>query len=166
MVKAVPRSLRFRERGQEQCLSVVGESQKIFWHLNRYELMPRMTGSYRFSTKMLVRNSIHSSTDHDYILQLGRKKLLRQKLCVYAISLKILDKTIYNNISYAWINRVCTLMWRAKPRYNLNMVLLFSCLVVSDSLQPQWRLKSVRLPCHSLPPRVYQTHVHWVDDAI
>ena len=101
---------------------------------------------------MLVRDSIHSSTEHDYILQLGRKKLLRQKFCVYAISLKILNKNIYNNISYAWINRVCTLMWRAKPRYNLNMVLLFSCLVVSDSLQPQWKLKSVRLPViHYLP---------------
>ena len=38
-------------------------------------------------------------------------------------------------------------------------MLLFSCLVVSGSLQPHG-LQHTRLPCLSPAPRVYQTHVH------
>ena len=44
-------------------------------------------------------------------------------------------------------------------------LLLFSCQVVSDCLQPHG-LQHARLPCPSLSPGVAQTHVHWVDVAI
>ena len=44
-------------------------------------------------------------------------------------------------------------------------LLLFSCQVVSDSLQLHG-LQHARLPCPSLSPGVAQTHVCWVDDAI
>ena len=37
--------------------------------------------------------------------------------------------------------------------------------VVSDSLWPH-RLQHARPPCPSPTPRVYQTHIHWVSDAI
>ena len=42
------------------------------------------------------------------------------------------------------------------------ILLLFSCLVISNSLQSHG-LQHARLPCPSLSPL---THVHWVDDAI
>ena len=41
----------------------------------------------------------------------------------------------------------------------------FSCSVVSDSLRPH-ELQQTRPPCPSPTARVYQTHVHWVGDAI
>ena len=41
----------------------------------------------------------------------------------------------------------------------------FSRSIVSDSLQPHG-LQHTRLPCPSLSPRLAQTHVHWVNDAI
>ena len=37
--------------------------------------------------------------------------------------------------------------------------------VVSDSLQPHWQQHS-RLPCPSPIPGAFQTHVHWLSDAI
>ena len=51
---------------------------------------------------------------------------------------------------------VCILLYPA---------LLFSRLVVSDSLQPRG-LQHTRLPCPSPSPRASQTHVHCVGDAI
>ena len=45
------------------------------------------------------------------------------------------------------------------------MQIQFSCSVVSDSLRPHG-LQHVRLPCPSLTPRAYSTHVHQVGDAI
>ena len=42
---------------------------------------------------------------------------------------------------------------------------LFSCSVVSNSLQPHG-LQNARLLCPSPSPRVCSTHVHWVNDAI
>ena len=44
------------------------------------------------------------------------------------------------------------------------LMLLFSCSVVSDSLWPSGLWHS-RLPCPLLSPRVFQTHVHWVNDT-
>ena len=41
----------------------------------------------------------------------------------------------------------------------------FSHSVMSDSLQPHG-LQHARLPYPSPTPRVYQTHVHWIGDAI
>ena len=41
----------------------------------------------------------------------------------------------------------------------------FSCSVVSISLQPH-ELQHIRPPCPSPIPRVYQTPLHWVGDAI
>ena len=43
--------------------------------------------------------------------------------------------------------------------------LLFSCLVVSDSLWPH-RLQHARLPCPSPSPGTCSNHVLWVGDAI
>ena len=40
-----------------------------------------------------------------------------------------------------------------------------SCSVMSDSLQPHG-LEHAMLPCLSLTPRAYSTHVHRVSDAI
>ena len=46
------------------------------------------------------------------------------------------------------------------------LLLLFSCSVVSDSLQPH-ELQHTRLLCPSLSPRVFaQTHVHCSDGAV
>ena len=45
------------------------------------------------------------------------------------------------------------------------MLLLFSCSVLSNSLQPHG-LQHSRLACPSPSPRVYPTHVHRVSDAI
>ena len=42
---------------------------------------------------------------------------------------------------------------------------LFSCSVMSNSLQP-YGLQHTRLPCPSLSPGVAQTYVHRVSDAI
>ena len=42
---------------------------------------------------------------------------------------------------------------------------VFSRSVISDSLQPHG-LQHTRLPCPSLSPKLAQTHVHWVDNAI
>ena len=42
---------------------------------------------------------------------------------------------------------------------------LFSCSVMSNSLQPH-ELQHARLPSPSLSPIVWKTHVHWVDDTI
>ena len=47
------------------------------------------------------------------------------------------------------------------PYATRYLVLLFSCSVMSNSLQPHGLWKA-RLPCPSL---FAQTHVHWVDDA-
>ena len=44
-------------------------------------------------------------------------------------------------------------------------LLLFSCSVLSDSLRPHG-LQDARLPCPSPTPRVAQTRVHRVSDAI
>ena len=41
----------------------------------------------------------------------------------------------------------------------------FNCSVVSDSLWPHG-LQQARLPSPSPTPRVTQTHVHWIGDAI
>ena len=46
-----------------------------------------------------------------------------------------------------------------------HVVLLFSCSVSSDSLQPH-RLQHSRLCCPSLLSELAQTHVHWNSDAI
>ena len=59
------------------------------------------------------------------------------------------------------------------PSYNIEVpkvlfclvLLLFSCSVVSDSLQPH-ELQHTRLPCPLQLPELAQTHVHWVGDAI
>ena len=51
------------------------------------------------------------------------------------------------------------------PHSFAHFTLLFSCQVVSNSLQPHG-LQHARLPCLSLSPGVAQTHVRWVDDAI
>ena len=45
----------------------------------------------------------------------------------------------------------------------LILMLLFSCSVVSDSLQPH-KLQHARPPCPTLPEPT-QTHVQWVSDA-
>ena len=45
------------------------------------------------------------------------------------------------------------------------MIVQFSHSVMSDSLRP-YGLQHTRLPCPSPMPRVYQTHVHRVSDAI
>ena len=44
-------------------------------------------------------------------------------------------------------------------------LLLFSCSVVSDSLQPQG-LQHTRFPCPSDFLDLAQTHVHWIGDSI
>ena len=44
-----------------------------------------------------------------------------------------------------------------------KLSLLFSCSVMSDSVQP-WGLQHARLPCPSLS--ICLNHVHWVGDAI
>ena len=44
-------------------------------------------------------------------------------------------------------------------------LLLFSCSVVSNSLQPH-ELQHNRPPCPSPTPGVYSTHIHWVGDTI
>ena len=46
-----------------------------------------------------------------------------------------------------------------------NSLFLFSCSVMSDTLRP-YGLQHTRFPCPSPSPRVDQTHVHWVGDAI
>ena len=56
-------------------------------------------------------------------------------------------------------------MFRLPHSFAHFTLLLFSCQVVSDSLQPHG-LQHARLPCLSLSPGVAQTHVRWVDDAI
>ena len=48
---------------------------------------------------------------------------------------------------------------------NSEGLLLFSCPVVSDSLQPHG-LQPTRPPCPSPAPEVCQVQVHWVSDAI
>ena len=48
---------------------------------------------------------------------------------------------------------------------NSEALLLFSCPVVSDSLQPHG-LQPTRPPCPSPAPEVCQVQVHWVSDAI
>ena len=52
-------------------------------------------------------------------------------------------------------------MFSSLPFLSFIFTLLFSCWVVSDSLQPRG-LQHARLPCPSLSPGVIQTHVHWV----
>ena len=44
-------------------------------------------------------------------------------------------------------------------------LLLFSCSVVCDSLQPQG-LQHARLPCPLPLLELAQTHVHWISDAV
>ena len=58
------------------------------------------------------------------------------------------------------IEHIYTLWWAA----SLHSV-QFSCSVMSDSLWPHG-LQHPRLSCLSPAPRVNQTHVHWVSDAI
>ena len=53
--------------------------------------------------------------------------------------------------------------WRLP--FQRELLLLFSCLAVSDSLQPH-RLQHARLLCLYHLPEFAQTHVHWVSDAI
>ena len=48
---------------------------------------------------------------------------------------------------------------------NTTFFLLFSCSVMSNSLQSHG-LQHARLPCPSLSPRVCSDSVHWVGDAI
>ena len=47
----------------------------------------------------------------------------------------------------------------------LHLRLLFSCSVLSNSLQPHG-LQHARLPCPSPSPEPAQIHVHWVSDAV
>ena len=46
-----------------------------------------------------------------------------------------------------------------------TLPVLFSCSVLSDSLQP-YGLQHTRLPCSSPSPELAQIHVHFVSDAI
>ena len=50
--------------------------------------------------------------------------------------------------------------------FNLFSSVLFSRSVVSVSLRPYELQQHIRPPCSSPTPRVYQTHVHQVGDAI
>ena len=50
-------------------------------------------------------------------------------------------------------------------KYSLEVLLLFSHSVVSDSMSPHG-LQHTRLPGPSLSPGIAQTHVHCVDDVI
>ena len=55
------------------------------------------------------------------------------------------------------------------PIKNIKIVLYsvqFSCLVVSDFLQPKDCSTQPGLPVHHQLPEFTQTHVHWVSDAI
>ena len=60
---------------------------------------------------------------------------------------------------YNWTTLLYPWNWQ-----QCKSTLLFSCSVVSDSLQPHG-LQHTRLPCPS-PSGVAQTHVHWVCDVI
>ena len=54
----------------------------------------------------------------------------------------------------------------AESMFNLFSSVLFSRSVVSVSLRPYELQQHIRPPCSSPTPRVYQTHVHQVGDAI
>ena len=54
--------------------------------------------------------------------------------------------------------------WSLGTVFNILLLLLFSCSIMSVSLQPH-RMQHARLPYHQLVELV-QTHVHWVGDAI
>ena len=62
-------------------------------------------------------------------------------------------------------------VWNLFPSRKMNLVWVefssvqFSRSVVSDSLRPHG-LQHSRPPCPSPTPRAYQTHIHWVGDAI
>ena len=67
-----------------------------------------------------------------------------------------------SNIMLNCVHELCHLILIKLPY--ASIIIQFS-LVTSDSLQPHG-LQHARLPCASPTPRVAQTHVHWVSDAI
>ena len=73
------------------------------------------------------------------------------------ISLSTVENTVLNSLNIMFC-------------YKFLPLLLFSCSVISDSLQSHG-LQCAKLPCPSLTSLTLllefaQTHVHWVDDAI
>ena len=68
-------------------------------------------------------------------------------------------------ISHRTLTRRLWPQWIKTKTRSLQHHVLFSHSVVYNSLWPH-ELQYVKPPCPSLTPRVTQTHVHWVGDAI
>ena len=104
------------------------------------------------------------TADGDYSHEIKRRLLLGRKAMISLDS--IFGEGNGTPLQYSCLeNSINRGAWQATVHGVKKSVSQFSRSVVSDSLWPH-ELQHTRPPCPSPTPRVTQTHVHWVGDAI